>query len=304
MNAPGCRPWPRLAAVVRLGRPAILPGGILAYALGAAMGYGQQGTFNWTAALAGLAVTEVANLVAHYADEYADVDTDTLTRRTWFSGGSGVLPAGLVPPAWALRLAVGLAGLSVALTMALIAAGVLPAAVAWIVGSGLLLGWFYSMPPLQLERRGLGEPDNAFLGGILMPLMGYTAQTGRPTGAAVLALLPMFLIVLANLLGVHWADREADAAVGKRSLVVVAGRYVRPLHHLLMAAAYVLALVLTGPVLPLVVTLALLATLPVSLWVTISFACSRSTLPSALAMSLVLVATAVGWVIAASVSSQ
>ncbi|MEJ2209763.1 MAG: prenyltransferase [Anaerolineae bacterium] len=299
MSAASRRPWPRLAAVLRLGRPAILPGGILAYGLGAAMAYGQQGVFDWPAALAGLAVTEVTNLVAHYADEYADVDTDTLTRRTWFSGGSGVLPAGLVPAAWALRLAVGLAVLSVALTAALIAVGLLPPAVAWIVVLGLVLGWFYSMPPVQLERRGLGEPDNAFLGGILMPLMGYTAQTGRPTWAAVLALLPMFLIVLANLLGVHWADREADAAVGKRSLVVVVGHYVRPLHHLLTAAAYLLALALTGPVLPVEVTLALWATLPLSLWVTATFARRPGTVPSALAMSLALVATAVGWVLAA-----
>lgn len=299
MSAPGASLGQRLAALVRLGRPTILPGGILAYALGAAMGYWQQGRFHWTAALAGLAVTEVTNLVAHYADEYADVDTDTITRRTWFSGGSGVLPAGLVPPTWALCMAVALAVLSVLLTATLIAVGVLPAQVSWIVGLGLVCGWFYSMPPLQLERRGLGEPDNAFLGGILMPLMGYTAQTGRPTWAAVLALLPIFLLVLANLLGVHWADREADKAVGKRSLVVMAGRYVRPLHHVLTAAAYLLALALTGAVLPLPVTLALWATLPVSLWATATFARSSGTVPSALAMSLTIAAAACGWVAAA-----
>lgn len=303
MSIASGRPGQWLAALVCLGRPAILPGGILAYALGAAMGYWHEGAFDWAAAWAGLAVTEVTNLVAHYADEYADVDTDTITRRTWFSGGSGVLPAGLVPTAWALRMAIGLAVLSVALTATLIVVGVLPAAVAWIVGLGLVCGWFYSMPPLQLERRGLGEPDNAFLGGILMPLMGYTVQTGRPTWAAALALLPVFLVVLVNLLGVHWADREADAAVGKRSLVVIVGRYVRPLHHLLTAGTYLLALVLTGPVLPVAVTLALGATLPVSLWTTVTFARKPSTLPSVLAMSLALVATAAGWLIAAGVSS-
>ena len=301
MNARTSHGWQRLAAMLRMGRPLILPGGILAYGLGAAMGYWQHGTFHWGLAAVGLVVTEVTNLVAHYADEYADVDTDTLTRRTWFSGGSGVLPAGLLPPAWALRAAIVLATLSVALTALLIAIGLLSPHVAWIVGLGLVGGWFYSMPPLQLERRGLGELDNALLGGILMPLMGYTVQTGRPTWTAVLALLPIFLLVLVNLLGVHWADREADRAVGKRSLVVLAGRHVRLLHHLLVVAAYLLVLLLglAAPVLPLPVTVALLSTLPLSLWATATFARSASTLPSALAMSLSIAAAAAGWILAA-----
>jgi 1,4-dihydroxy-2-naphthoate octaprenyltransferase len=81
-------------ALVRMGRPNILPGGILAYSLGAAMGYGQHGVFDWGLFGLGLLITELTNLVAHYADEYGDVDTDSLTRRTVFSGGSGVLPAG------------------------------------------------------------------------------------------------------------------------------------------------------------------------------------------------------------------
>lgn len=288
-----------LVALVRMGRLSILPGGILAYALGAAMGYWHTGAFDWGSALAAFAVTEVTNLMAHYADEYADVDTDTLARRTWFSGGSGVLPAGLVPPAWALRAAIVLALLSVVLTAGFIAAGVLSPHTAWIAGLGLAGGWFYSMPPVQLERRGLGELLNAFLGGILMPLMGYTAQTARPTWSAILALTPIFLLVLANLLGVHWPDREADKAVGKRSLVVLAGPHVRRLHHLLVAAAYLLVLGLAGRVLPLPVTAALLVTLPLSLWATATFARGPWTLPSAAAMSAAIVAAAAGWVVAA-----
>ncbi len=291
--------WGRMVALLRMGRPTILPGGILAYALGAAMGYWRSGSFDWGAAAAGFAVTEVTNLVAHYADEYADVDTDTLTRRTWFSGGSGVLPAGLVPPAWALGAAIVLAILSVAVTAFLIAAGVLSPHTGWIVGLGLAGGWFYSMPPLQLERRGLGELDNAPIGGILMPLMGYVTQTSWPTRAAVLALLPIFLLVLANLLGVHWADRLADRAVGKRSLVIVAGEQVRLLHHVLVVGAYLLVLSFTGWILPLPVTAAMLVTLPVSLWATATFARGRSTVPSAVAMSVVIAAAAAGWVLAA-----
>jgi 1,4-dihydroxy-2-naphthoate octaprenyltransferase len=264
------------------------------------MGYWHQGDFDWGRAAAALLVTEVTNLVAHYADEYADVDTDTLTQRTWFSGGSGVLPAGLVPAVWALRAAVILATLALILTAALIATGVLSPHAAWLVGLGLVGGWFYSMPPLQLERRGLGELDNAFLGGIAAPLMGYVAQTGRPTGTAILALSPIFTLVLANLLGVHQADRHADAAVGKRSLVVVAGPRARLLHHALLASSYLLALALTGWVLPLPVTVAFCLTLPVSLWAAVSFARPSAATANALAMATAIVAAAAGWVVAGS----
>jgi 1,4-dihydroxy-2-naphthoate octaprenyltransferase len=289
----------RFVALIRLGRPLILPGGILAYALGTAMGYWRVGSLDWGRAAAGLLVTEVTNLVAHYADEYADVDTDTLTRRTWFSGGSGVLPAGLVPASWALRMAIALAVLALALAGTFIATGVLPAHTGWMVGVGLAGGWFYSMPPVCLERRGLGELDNALLGGILAPLMGYTVQVGQPSLDAVLALLPIFALVLANLLGIHWADREADAAVRKRSLAVVVGERARPLYHVLIAAAYLLGLALTGWIVPLSVTAALLLTLPVSLWVAATFTRQPSPVPSALAMAIAIAAVALGWIVAA-----
>ena len=292
-------PLTQLSAMLRMARPLILPGGMLAYALGAAMAYGHSGSFDWGRAAAGFLVTELANLLASYADEYADVDTDALTRRTWFSGGSGVLPAGLVPVRWALWGALVSGALAVAFTTLFILNGVLSPHTAWIVGLGLLGGWFYSMPSLCLERRGLGELDNALLGGLLMPLMGYTVQTGRPTVEAVLALLPIFTMVLVNLLGVHWADREADAAVGKRSLVVIAGERARPLHHALIATSYLLVIALAGWVLPLPVVVALLSTAPVGLWAAWTFGRQSSPVPSAAAMVAAIIAAAVGWIVAA-----
>lgn len=296
---PGTVQLKYLMAFVKMGRPLILPGGILAYTLGVAMAYAQQGSIHWRRAVIGLLITVVANLMAHYADEYADVDTDSLTRRTLFAGGSGVLPAGTVPPAWAKRTALIMAGLAVGLTVWFVATGTLTWHVLWIVGAGLLGGWVYSMPPLALERRGLGELDNALLGAVLMPLMGYTVQTGRPSLTAVVALVPIFCIVMVGLLGVHWADRRADKAVGKRSLVVLLGERTRQLHWSFAALAYVSALVLTGWILPRQVSVAILLTLPVSGWAVLTFTRQDSPAPSSLAMASVIAAASVGWVMAA-----
>jgi 1,4-dihydroxy-2-naphthoate octaprenyltransferase len=263
------------------------------------MGYWRLGSVAWGRAVAGLVVAEAVHLVAHYANEYADVDTDTLARRTWLSGGSGVLAAGLVPTAWALRIAVGLALLAMILSGALIGAGVLPLPTAWIVGLGLASGWFYSMPPAQLERRGLGELDTALVAGILMPLMGYTVQVGRPTFAAAAALLPIFSMVVMNLLGIHWADREADAAVGKRTLAVIIGERTRLLHHGLLVASYLLVLALSGWILPLPVAVAVLLTLPLSLGAAAAFGRRFSPLAGTLGMAAAMGAAAAGWIVAA-----
>jgi 1,4-dihydroxy-2-naphthoate octaprenyltransferase len=140
--------------VLKLARPVILQGGVLAYGLGVAMGYAQQGSVDWKKAVLGLVITELANLVAHYADEFADVDTNSLTRRTHFSGGSGVLPSGISPAVWALYAAWLLSLTTIGLTAWFILSGVLSWHIAWIVGVGLFGGWFYSMPPVAF-----GTPD-------------------------------------------------------------------------------------------------------------------------------------------------
>jgi 1,4-dihydroxy-2-naphthoate polyprenyltransferase len=284
-----------LVALLRMARLNILPGGMLAFALGTSMGAAQTESVNWGAAGLGFLVTELVNLAAHFADEYADVDTDTLARRTAFSGGSGVLPAGLVPPGWALASAVMLALSGMLIAVLFTSSGWLPWPALSILTTGLLLGWFYSMPPIALERRGLGEPTNALIGGLLMPLMGYTVQTGSPSWGAVAALLPVFLMVFAGLLGVHWADRAADQATGKRSLVVLLGKRTRLFHHALTGLAYCLAALLWGSILPSAVAVAFLLTLPLGIWSALSITRRESPTPGAVTMAVVLAAAAAGW---------
>jgi 1,4-dihydroxy-2-naphthoate polyprenyltransferase len=286
-------------ALIKMGRLNILPGGILAYCLGAAMGYWQRGTFDWYLFGLGLLVTELTNLVAHYADEFADVDTDSLTRRTIFSGGSGVLPSGILTPAWALGAALIFSLLSIGLTAWAVLRGLLTTHALWIVGIGLLGGWFYSMPPVALERRGLGELTNALLGAVFMPLMGYSVQTGRPNSLACLTLLPFFFIVMAGLLGAHWPDRAADAAVGRRSLTGMLGNMAPLAHKLFIFLAYGTTLLLVKWILPGPVVVAIFLTLPAGLWAALAFGRQESPVPSSLAMAIFIAAGAAGWVLSA-----
>lgn len=284
-------------ALLKMARLNILPGGILAYSLGASMGNWQRGSMDWGLFGLGLLVTVVTNLVAHFADEYADIDTDSLTRRTIFSGGSGVLPSGIVPPVWALGAALVSALLSTGLTSWSVWYGRIPALSGWIVGIGLVAGWFYSMPPLALERRGLGELTNALLGGIFMPLMGYTVQTGEIGLPVCLALLPFFFIVMAGLLGAHWPDREADTAVGRRSFTAILGPRAPLAHKIFIALAYILVLLVPRWVIPLPVVISIFLTLPASMWAWSAFGRQESPVPSSLAMALFIAAGTLGWIL-------
>ena len=288
-----------LRGLVLMSRPLILPSALLAFGLGATMGYRATGALPWGHALPALALTLLANLAAHFADEYADTDTDALARHTGVSGGSGALAAGLVAPATALAAAALTAAIAGAVGAWATATAALPIICLWFLGAGLLGGWAYSMPPLALERRGLGELLNALLGGMLMPLMGYAAVAGPPPPAVYLALLPVVAIVLANLVDVHWADRVADAAVGKYTLVVLLGPRARWLQRLWLVLAYGLPpLLAAAGVLPWPVAWATLATLPVGLWA--AWRLGRDALPLAgpAAMVALMLAQSVAYALA------
>jgi 1,4-dihydroxy-2-naphthoate octaprenyltransferase len=285
-----------IRALVLMSRPVILSSAVLAFALGAAMGYHERGELPAGPALLELALTLLANLAAHFADEYADADTDALARHTGVSGGSGALAAGLATPSLALGAAAATAALCLALAGWAAAAGALPAVCLWYVAAGLAGGWAYSMPPLALERRGLGELANALLGGLLIPLMGYAAVAGPPPPAAHLALAPVVAAVLANLVDVHWADRAADAAVGKRTLAVLLGPRVAWLQRAWLALAYGLPpLLAAAGVVPWPVAWATLATLPVGFWAALQLGRTRLPVGGPAAMTAIMVAQSLAY---------
>lgn len=189
-------------------------------------------------AIIGLNILIYATLAAHYTNEYVDVDTDSLTRRNWFSGRSGVLPSKIIPKLWALISAVSLALMCIIITSLSFYFGYLSSYGVLVASIGLIGGWFYSMPPLQLERTSPGEIDNAILGGFLMPLIAYMPQIGSFHVREMIMLIPIVFAVFVNLLGVHWADRDADVSVGKKTLVVSLGNRVKIVHAVFTGLIY------------------------------------------------------------------
>jgi 1,4-dihydroxy-2-naphthoate octaprenyltransferase len=91
---------------------------------------------------------------------------------------------------------------------------------------GNLLGWCYSAPPFRLSSRGLGEPAFTFIGGVLIPGMGYMVTKGKLDLAGAFILVPLLLYGLASILSVEIPDIEADRLGDKRTWVARMGRGV------------------------------------------------------------------------------
>jgi len=71
-----------------------------------------------------------------------------------------------------------------------------------------------------------------------MPLIVYVPQIGSFHIREIIMLIPIVFAVFVNLLGVHWADRDADASVGKKTLVVSLGNRVRIVHAVFIGLIY------------------------------------------------------------------
>ena len=208
-------------AVVAMTRPSQVVLIWLIYAAGVLLGLTREGAaFDlWAVALVAVLVTGAA-VAAHLVNEAEDAATDRLSERTPFSGGSGALEASDLDPSVPRRLGLGLAVSVVALSWAAWWIVPLPAAVATLVTAGLLGAVAYSLPPVAAMRRGWGEPLNAVVGGLLLPLTGVAVAAGAVGTLDVLAFVPFTLVVLASVMATAWVDREPDAAAGKRTMQV------------------------------------------------------------------------------------
>ena len=207
-----------LRAFVRLGRPHFLAGGFIGFGLGAAAARFDGATLALATYLWGQALVSAFHAMVHYANEFYDRSGDVLATRTTFSGGSGVLVAGELPARVAIVAAAGFGAAGTALVARAAIAG--DGALA-LVGAAIgISAWFYSAPPVRLLARGLGEADTMLVVGLLVPLAGYAACAHALGPHALVAALPGMVAMLVMMLCVEIPDIAADAASGKRNLVV------------------------------------------------------------------------------------
>jgi 1,4-dihydroxy-2-naphthoate octaprenyltransferase len=278
---------------------------VAVYAMGATIAVARGAPLSADAALAGLAALVPTAASIHYANEYADYETDALTDRTPFSGGSGGLHAARLPRRLARDATLVTAALAALVAGGLWVTGSLPTVAVAVLAVSAVLGWGYSLPPLALAWNGLGELDNAVLGGLLLPHYGAAALAGTFELAVCLAVLPFTALVFVNLLATQWPDRRADAAVGKRTLPTrwSPGR-LRAAYLAGVVVAFGSLAALWGRVLPPLVAGATLLALPFVVWGAVTYTHDEWPFPTVAAMVVAAVAQLVAWAVVAGLPGR
>ncbi len=160
-----------------------------------------------------------AHISVNVLNDYFDYikGIDLRVKRTPFSGGSGILPAGLLKPR-----SVYLFGFSCLLMAALIGLyfyQIFGLPIILFVLAGIILVYFYTT---YLTRIGLAE-FSAGLGFALIPLGVYYTQVGRLSGT-ILASSLVTGIVVANLLLLNeFPDTYVDKEAGRRHIPAMFG---------------------------------------------------------------------------------
>jgi len=279
-----------------MARPLTLVANVLAWTLGVSIALGSGAAPEPACILWSFSAMLSVSASIHYTNEYADHETDALTMRTRYSGGSGVLPSGIVPRRLAIRAAWASLLLGMGLQLAAILMGVHAWATMALLLTGAFWGWMYSLPPLKLAWRGWGEVDNALLGGTVLPMYAYATVKGRPDPWVAAACLPFTLLVFTNLMAVNWPDRHADAVVGKMTLATRwPSRRLRLAYGGAAATSFGVLPLLAGWAMPPMVAVASLAALPLLLWEVLTYTRRESPDASVYAMVVVMVVQALAW---------
>lgn len=210
--------------LLRMTRPAFLLLTVVACALGTATAAACGCGLDWPLALGATALAVVAHAAGNVLNDLHDARNGADAANGQgifpFTGGSRLIQSGAVTEQQT-------ADLAKALLLFLLPGGLLLAVqtgggVIVLGTAGLLLAWAYSAPPLKLMSRGLGEPTVALVWFLVVIGADYVQRRQFfiiPASAAT----GFALMVAALLLINGFPDAEADARVGKRTLVVRLG---------------------------------------------------------------------------------
>jgi 1,4-dihydroxy-2-naphthoate octaprenyltransferase len=237
---------PKFIILLLATRPAFLTASAAPILVGSAAGFARSGRFDAAAFILALFSIMLIHSGANVANDYFDhvSGNDWLNKNpTPFSGGRRFIQQGVLSAKATILLSVFLLAAGAVLGLAIVL--VTNSIFIFILGlAGIAGGFFYTAPPVKLGYRSLGETAIGFLFGILPVAGAYYLQAKRVDAVmllpgAIVGIL-IFLVVFIN----EFPDRDADAAVGKRTLVVNFGmaKSVR-IYRLALLSSYALAIV-------------------------------------------------------------
>jgi len=174
--------------------------------------------------LLGSATMLAAVFSVNYGNDYFDVEVDRYSKRTTFSGGSGILQENPELRGFAKWFALVMMGLSIIFGAIFTVVFSYPIFFFAFVVVGNMLGWFYAAPPLRLSYRGFSEITTIVAVGLMLPSLGYLIQKASLDLAFGVFALPCMLYALAFIICVEIPDMESDLRGNKNTLIVRKGR--------------------------------------------------------------------------------
>jgi len=143
---------------------------------------------------------------------------DTKTNRTKMSGGTGVLPEGLLKPSSVYRAGIGFLIIgSVIGSYFVVTDGII---IGIILGFAILSIYFYST---KIVDSGLGEFFVAVKGSMIV-IGAYFIQSGQITMESILAGVVVGVLSSLVLFITSFPDHDADKSQGRKTLVIAAGK--------------------------------------------------------------------------------
>ena len=197
------------------------------------------------------------DLLNDYWDYKRQIDTET--NRTKFSGGTGVLPEGLLTPNQVYRA--GMVMLIIGSTIGAFFIFERGVTIAVILGFAIVSIYFYST---RIVDSGLGEVFVAIKGTMIV-LGTYFVQSSHITIEPIIAGIVSGILSSAVLFVNSFPDFEADRKHGRKTLVIILGKqnaasavWIFPI----LTYVIIFASVLTG-IFP-IISLITFATLPIA----------------------------------------
>ena len=222
-------------------RPATLPAAVVPVLVGTAAAAGVEDTFRLAVFIATLAAAMLIQIGTNFANDLFDFEhgADTADRL----GPPRVTQSGLISPE-RVRLGTGVAfGGAAAIGVYLIVVGGWPILAIGVLS--IVAGIAYTGGPWPLGYHALGDVTVFAFFGMTAVVGTYYLQADTISATAVVAAVPVGLLVTAILVVNNLRDLETDRQAGKRTLAVRIGELATRLQYVaLVLGPYLLTPVL------------------------------------------------------------
>jgi len=209
-----------LSVWFRVIRVRFLLASVIAVSVGLSLNWWQNSSIDWFDAVltfAGvMALHASVDLLNDFWDFKRGIDTKTI--RTKMSGGTGVLPEGLLKPSSVYR--VGVVFLIIGSVIGGYFVFIDGVIIAIILGFAILSIYFYST---KIVDSGLGEFFVAVKGSMIV-IGTFFIQSGQISFESILAGIAVGSLSALVLFIASFPDHDADKSKGRKTLVIVVGK--------------------------------------------------------------------------------